>query len=246
MAEGGLAALYDPETGDLAVHDRGVRHRVCRADEIPAAMGGHAAFNVANALAAAAMAFSAGLASTSIGEALSNFRSTYEQNPGRLNLHEVGGVRIIMDYAHNPEGLRALGTLGQAIKSPTGRIIAMLSVPGDRRNEEIVAMGEVGAEFFDKLVFRETPDNRGRPGGEVIRLMTEGALAAGCTSDRILGIRKEEEAVATCLEMARPGDLVILTPTRIAAVWAQVQAYSPRGGDVSDIPASRIVEPPHG
>src|SRR5690606_13328322 len=121
-----------------------------------------------------------------------------------------------------------------------------LSVPGDRRNEEMLAMGEIGAEYFDRLVFRETPDNRGRPGGEVIRLLSQGAEAAGCTRDRILGVRREEEAVAACLNMARPGDLVVLTPTRIADVWAQVLAFTPQPERATEIPIEFILEPPHG
>lgn len=246
IAEGGMASLYDAATGEIVIHDRSVRHVVCRAADIPAAMGGHAAFNVSNALAASAMAFAAGVAPEAVGSALSTFTSTYEQNPGRLNVHDVGGVRVIMDYAHNPEGLRALGRLAQGVKSATGRSIAMLSVPGDRRDEEILAMGEIGAEFFDTLVFRETPDNRGRPGGDVIRLMTEGAMRVGCTLDRITGIRREEQAVAACLEMARPRDLVILTPTRIAEVWAQVLAFKPRSSLPSDPPPFLTMEPPHG
>jgi cyanophycin synthetase len=246
IAEGGMAALYDPVTGELAVHDREARHLICRADAIPAAMGGHAAFNVANALAASAMAVAAGLSPDVIGAELATFASTYEQNPGRLNVRDVGGIRIIMDYAHNPDGLRALGRLTQALKTDGGRSIAMLSVPGDRRDQEIIEMGEIGAEHFDQLVFRETPDNRGRPGGDVIRLLTQGAKSAGCASERITGIRKEEEAVAACLQMARPGDLVILTPTRIESVWRQVQAFEPRPSPPSPPPPAFILEPPHG
>jgi cyanophycin synthetase len=251
IGEGGMASVYGAASGELVLHDGGARHLICRARDIPAAMGGHAAFNVANALAAAAMAYSAGVAPEAIGAALSGFASTYEQNPGRLNVREVGGVRIIMDYAHNPDGLRALGELARALRAPEGRTIAMLSVPGDRRDEEILAMGAIGAEFFDRLVFRETPDNRGRPGGEVIRLMSEGAALAGCAPDRILGVRREEDAVLASLGMARPGDLVILTPTRIAAVWDQVMAFTPRSSPpvdpiADDTSASLIMEPPHG
>lgn len=246
VAEGGMASVYDPKSGELVLHDGGRSQLICRADAIPAAMGGHAAFNVANALAAAAMAVAAGVSVDAAGAALASFASTYEQNPGRLNVHEANGIRIIMDYAHNPDGLRALGRLTQALKSDTGRSIAMLSVPGDRRDEEILAMGEIGAEFFDRLVFRETPDNRGRPGGEVIRLLSQGAQAAGCASERITGIRREEDAVTACLEMARPGDLVILTPTRIASVWAQVLAFTPQRSRPSEPAPEIILEPPHG
>jgi cyanophycin synthetase len=241
----GLAALFNPADGWLTLYDDGQPLRVCRAADIPATLGGHAAFNVANALAAAAMAYGAGVRPERIAEALGGFASTYEQNPGRLNVHDAHGVRIIMDYAHNPEGLRALGRLIHAARPETGRTIAMLSVPGDRRDEEILAMGGIGAEYFDDLVFRETPDNRGRPTGEVIRLLTQGAMQAGCSADRIRGVVREEEAVLECLRMARPGDMVILTPTRIDSVWRQVLDYSPETS-ADPPPAYAILEPAHG
>jgi cyanophycin synthetase len=247
VADGGLACFYDAATGAIVLHDGGAPFPVCQAREIPATLEGQAAFNIQNALAAAAMAYGAKVDPAAIGAALRTFSSTFEQNPGRLNVHETHGFRVIVDYAHNPEALRALGRMIVAIKPDASRSIAMLSVPGDRRDEEILAMGEIGAEHFDQLVFRETPDNRGRPAGEVIRMMTEGARRTGIDEDRILGVHKEEEAVRACLDMAQPGDLVILTPTRVDAVWRQVVDYR-RSSPVKDAKPSEaiILEPPHG
>ncbi len=246
LADGGMGALYDPAVGEMTLHDGRRSWALGAASAIPATLGGEALFNVQNALAAAAMAVAAGLSPDVVVRALRTFASTYEQNPGRLNVHDEHGFRVVLDYAHNPEGLRALGRLIKAIKPETARSIAMLSVPGDRRDDEILAMGEVGAGFFDELVFRETPDNRGRPVGEVIRLMTEGALAANLDPSRIRGIRREEDAVRTCLDMARPGDLVVLTPTRVDAVWRQVLDYRPSREPGPASPLEPILEPPHG
>ena len=246
IAAGGLAALFDPQNGTLTLYDGGEFHPLCQAVDIPATLGGHAAFNIANALAAAAMAYGAGVAPVNIAASLRGFASTYEQNPGRLNVRDVHGVRIIMDYAHNPEGLRALGRLIKAAKPEAGRSIAMLSVPGDRRDAEILDMGAIGAEFFDDLVFRETPDNRGRPKGEVTRLLTEGAVSVGCDLSRIRGVIREDEAVLECLSMARPNDVVVLTPTRIDDVWRQVLDYSPHEPIAPLVPAYAFLEPSHG
>ncbi|MGZ9098355.1 MAG: cyanophycin synthetase [Brevundimonas sp.] len=247
LGDGGMGCVHDAVTGAIVLYDRGATMPVCQARDIPATLDGRAAFNIQNALAAAAMSYAAGVEPAAIGTALTTFRSTYEQNPGRLNVHDDHGFRVIMDYAHNPEGLRALGRMVTAIKPETARSIAMLSVPGDRRNEEILAMGEIGAEFFDHLVFRETPDNRGRPTGEVIRMMTQGALQTGFDGARIQGVHREEDAVQRCLDMARPGDLVVLTPTRIDAVWRQVLGYrQPPTFQSTDAPDGVILEPPHG
>lgn len=247
IADGGMAVLCAPDTGEITIHDRGEVLPVCGAADIPATLGGKAAFNVQNALAAAGMAYAAGVEPARIAAALQRFASTFEQNPGRLNVHDDHGFRVILDYAHNPEGVRALGTLVQSLKPEGGRSIAMLSIPGDRRDEEIIQVGAVGAEFFDKLVFRETPDNRGRAPGKVIELMTQGALSVHCSPDRIMGIHKEEEAVLACLRMARPGDLVVLTPTRVEAVWKQVLDYQPKAPTTGAAsPFDAVLEPPHG
>lgn len=245
IADGGLAVLHDARTGDIVLHDRHEHHRVCAAPDIPATLDGLALFNVQNALAAAAMAYGAGVEPARIGQALAGFHSTYEQNPGRLNQHHDHGFRIIMDYAHNPEALRALGRMVAAIKPAGQRSIGMISIPGDRREDEIRAMGEISAEYFDTLVFRETPDNRGRPKGDVMRLLSEGALAAGCDPSRIHPVYEELDAARRALDLAEPGDVLALFPTRIEAVWALVQSHAPRplGRPAHPEP---VLEPPHG
>jgi cyanophycin synthetase len=248
VADGGMAVLHDPETDAIWIYDEGERHDVCAAAAIPATLEGHALFNVQNALAAAAMAYGAGVAPAAIGKALVSFASTFDQNPGRLNLHDDHGFRVILDYAHNPEALRALGRMTAALKPAGGRSIAMISIPGDRRDVEIRAMGEIGAEYFDVLVFRETPDNRGRPKGEVMQLLAEGARAAGCDPERIHSVYEEDDAARAALQLARPGDVVVLTPTRVDAVWKLIRDFQPRprpdlGGDAT---APVILEPPHG
>ena len=245
IADGGMAVLHDPATDQITLHDHGASRPICRSADIPATMGGHAVFNVQNALAAAAMAIGAGVEPAAVGEALSSFQSTFAQNPGRMNVHEAHGFRVILDYAHNPEALRALGQLISRIRPAAGRTIGMVSIPGDRRDAEIRAMGQIGAEYFDVLVFRETPDNRGRPKGEVIRLLQEGAVSGGCDPARIHSIHEEAEAAEAALRLARPGDLVVLTPTRVEAVWEMIQGFRPEP-DADGSPAGVIMEPAHG
>ena len=245
VADGGMAVLHDPADDAIRLHDRGETRIVCRAADIPATWDGHAVFNIQNALAASAMAIGAGVAPEAVGEALASFQSTYEQNPGRLNVHEGPGFRVILDYAHNPDALRALGQLISRTKPAGARSIGMISIPGDRREDEIRAMGEAAPEYFDVLVFRETPDNRGRGKGEVMRLMRDGALAAGCEPARIHCVYEEAEAAEFCLRLAEPGDVVVLTPTRVESVWRTIQTFQPRRPPDPDefVP---LLEPAHG
>ena len=245
VADGGMAVLHDASNDEIVLFDRGRQEVVCRSAEIPATMGGHALFNVQNALAAIAMSVGAGVSPSAAGAALASFQSTFAQNPGRMNVHDAHGFRVILDYAHNPEALKALGLLIGKTKPQGARSICMISIPGDRRDDDIRQMGEIGAEHFDVLVFRETPDNRGRPRGEVVRLLSEGALAAGYDEARIHAVPEEEKAAEAALKMAEPGDLVILTPTRVETVWDIIQNFRPHRGPRPE-GGEPLLEPAHG
>src|SRR3546814_13315096 len=108
-----------------------------------------------------------------------------------------------------------------------GKVIGMVSIPGDRRDEDIVEMGRLSAGIFDFIVFREGPDGRGRPTGEVNALMYKGALEAGASPDRMRQVIIEKEAVNTCLEAGNHGDHVVIPTTLVETVWSAVKALSP-------------------
>jgi cyanophycin synthetase len=198
-----------------------------KAGDIPATLHGMAAFNIANALAAVAIAHAHGVPALTIRTALTNFQSTYEQNPGRLNVYDAHGFRVIVDYAHNPAGLSALGQLVDGLRHRYARTVGVLSTAGDRRDEDIIEMGRIGATLFDELYFREDPATRGRPRGEVLGLMNQGALAAGATPCRITLIAGEAEATDAALHAAQPGDLLVITPTDVPQAWGQVTGFCP-------------------
>jgi cyanophycin synthetase len=230
IADGRLAVLHETgrDGGDIVVYDDTRRLPLMRVADLPATLGGAARFNVQNALAAVAITYAYGLSLPKIRNALTSFTSSYEQNPGRLNVHDGHGVRVIMDYAHNPAGLTALGEVVEGLRPGYQRIIGMVSIPGDRREEDIRAMGRIAAPIFDEIVVRERPDGRGRPEGEVTELIAQGALAMGFPEDHLHRVLEEPHAIEFCLRMANPGDLVVLTPTEISQAWEQVVAYRPQ------------------
>jgi cyanophycin synthetase len=88
-------------------------------------------------------------------------------------------------------------------------------------------MGRIAARTFDIIVLRERPDGRGRPSGEVIRLIAEGVRGAGFPAEHMHSVLDEFEAADLCLRLALPGDLVVLTPASVEEVWAQVLAFRP-------------------
>jgi cyanophycin synthetase len=229
VAEGGLLVARERSVrgGDLVIHDKGQRTFVVHGDEIPATLGGLAEFNVANALAAIAAGHGLGASPALIAKALRTFNSSHVDNPGRFNVHDAHGFRVIVDYAHNPGALRAMGDLVDRLRPGVGWTIGVVSIPGDRRDEDIFEMGTIAAGMFDELIFRERPDGRGRPAGSVVSLLTQGALEAGFSDARLHRILSEAKSVDAALRMARPGDLVMVFPTAVEAVWRQVVAFKP-------------------
>jgi cyanophycin synthetase len=188
---------------------------------------GMAEFNVANALAAIAVALAHGVPILTIRSAMAQFRSTFEQNPGRLNVHDAHGFRVIVDYAHNAAGLEALGKVVKGLSHRYKRTIGSVSIAGDRRDEDIVEMGRIAAGIFDELIFREDPYTRGRPRGEVMSLLKEGALQCGRSEEHLHLIAGEKASTAAALAMGRPGDLVVITPTDVKGAWQQVNEFKP-------------------
>jgi cyanophycin synthetase len=245
VAEGGLLVAREPSVrgGDLVIHDRGERTFVIHGDEIPATMGGLAAFNIANALAAIAAGHALGAKTEQIAAALRGFSSSHLENPGRFNVHDAHGFRVIVDYAHNPAAMRAMDGLVAGLRPSVERVIGVVSIPGDRRDEDILEMGTIAAGMFDDLIFREHPDGRGRANGSVVSLLSRGAIQAGFPPQRVQRILSETKSVEAALKMARPGDLVLLFPTSVDAVWAQVTTFQPdaRG----DTTSPQAPERPH-
>lgn len=229
VAGGGIAVVRD---GDRVVlHRDGMQTPLMEVSEIPATLDGIAAFNAENAMAAAAMAFAHGVPVDAIRQGLAHFETSFDQSPGRMNIHDEHGFRVIVDYAHNPAALINLGKVVDAMRGPATRAFGMVSIPGDRRDEDLVEMGKLAAGIFDEIMFREAPDGRGRPAGSINALMAQGALAAGMPGHSIHRLKDEEAATRACLQAARPGDLVVLMPTQVEKIWQQVIDFAPQPAD---------------
>jgi cyanophycin synthetase len=227
--EGGTAVVREPgeEGGTIVIHRDGRREMVMKAGVIPATIHGMATFNIANAMAALAMCVAHGVPLLTIRTALMTFQSTFEQNPGRLNIHDEHGFRVIVDYAHNAAGLEALGELVRGLRHRYKRSIGSVSIAGDRRDEDIVELGRIAAGIFDQIIFREDPYTRGRPRGEIMGLLKKGALEGGASADGIHLVAGEAESTAAALAAAGPGDLVVITPTDVFGAWQQVTGFRP-------------------
>ncbi|HWM89188.1 MAG TPA: cyanophycin synthetase [Thermoanaerobaculia bacterium] len=200
------------------------------ARQIPATIDGHAIHNIQNAMFAAAIAHALGISLDNIRQGLRTFTTDFFQTPGRMNFYNEHPFRVLLDYAHNAHGMRAMAQTVREL-SVHGRRIGVLSAPGDRRDEDILELAQAAAPAFDLILLREDDNLRGRKPGVVGEMLRGGLVAAGFPAERIAdGIFFEEEAVQRALEEARPGDLLVIFGDKLDRVWNQIVNFG-RPGD---------------
>ncbi len=163
-------------------------------------------------LAGAALAgYGLGVPPQRIATVLANFGRDNADNRGRLERWVIHGVRILLDYAHNPEGLD--GLLDVATANDTGgRLGLILGHAGNRLDTDIQALARVAARYRpDRVVLKDIGGyERGRVSGEIAGLMRQVLESDGIPPAAIDFIPDEVMAVRSLLDWARPGDLLVL------------------------------------
>ncbi len=183
---------------------------IARVGELPIAMGGAAQHNVSNALAALHLARRLGLSAEHVRAGLCGFRSTPEDNPGRLNQFELGGVRALVDFAHNPHGVCALMSMAAALEAE--RRLILIGQAGDRDDEAIRQLArQTWAARPDRVIIKELGKYlRGREPGSVPELMAREFREQGAPESVIGRAEGDLDAVRQALAWCRPGDLLLL------------------------------------
>lgn len=178
---------------------------------MPLSANGRAVYNISNIAGAALLADALGITPETIREVLIRFGSERRDNPGRLERWKVGGINILMDYAHNPEGLRGLLSIAQSLRNG-GRLGLILGQAGNREEPEIRALAATAAAFAPDLVVLKDIEGllRGRAAGEVVHVLREELLTHGFSPDALPAQRTEIDAVRYALEWARESDLLVL------------------------------------
>ncbi|MBI2777233.1 MAG: cyanophycin synthetase [Chloroflexi bacterium] len=235
---GGAAFVIRPTPeGDQIVLRHGPRTMpVLYTHLIPATFWGKARMNVANALAAAAAAWAAGAHLHDIRQGLRTFTTSFFQAPGRLNLVEVAGVRVVIDYCHNVDGMRNLADFVNRMMVEngvrSGRAIGVIGVPGDRRDDDMRDYGALAAGAFDEIIVREDRNLRGRAPAETAAHVLDGIRRArgdGARTTRADEILDEMAAVRTALRRANPGDLLVMCVDDAIGVYKETMAAAGHG-----------------
>jgi cyanophycin synthetase len=205
IARNGIAARV--EEGTFVLRRGRLRIPIAPVREVPLMLGGAAKFQQQNILAAIATAYVEGMRYDDIRAGLLSFFPSPSLTPGRLNLLRIGAGRVLVDYAHNPAAVGGLMEL--AMELPAARRIGVITVPGDRRDEDLRAVARLCAGL-DEVILKEDDDRRGREPGEIARIMREGLVEGGMDPARISEVPDELEAMEQALARMRDGDLTVL------------------------------------
>jgi cyanophycin synthetase len=215
----GKAVILRQDRGNEVIYIAEGRRETALLDVryIPATFEGRARVNVKNALAAVAVAYVSHVSLDHIRTGLRSFSTSFYQAPGRLNLLEVGGYRVIVDYCHNVGGIMELAEFVRRMQ-PT-HALGVVAMPGDRRDEDIREFGAIAATMFDEYIIREDTNRRGRAVGEVAGLLKQTLVDNGVAAERIEIVLDEIEAANRAMDRARPDDLVVVLVDKPAEVW---------------------------
>lgn len=195
----------------LLLHAANVAHDLGSLEELPLAAGGAARYNIANMAGAALLAWGLGIPVAAIREVLGRFGSHRRDNPGRLERWNFPELTLIMDYAHNPEGLEGLLAVAETLRS-TGRLGLVLGQAGNREDGSIRALARRAAAARPAFVVVKEMESyiRGRRPGEVPRILSEELIRAGIPPAHQSMRNSELLAARELLGWAQPGDVLVL------------------------------------
>lgn len=202
---GGITAIY--ENGYITICRGEWKLRVVKAVNVPLTYGGRASFMIQNVLPAVITAYVKGFTIDDIKIGLETFIPSPAQTPGRLNLFQFKDFQVLLDYAHNPAGMRALQKFIENIDATVK--VGIIAGVGDRREEDTNEIGSVAAEMFDEIIIRQDKNLRGKTEGELIGMLDAGIKMKDPNKKTTI-IPNEKEAATFAIKNARKGSLIVI------------------------------------
>jgi UDP-N-acetylmuramyl tripeptide synthase len=203
---GGLSFVLDG--ADLVRVEGDDSQLICASKEIPITLGGAARHNVANALSAAALSDALGLSLADIRHGLTTMAQ--DENPGRSNVYAFDGIRVLVDFAHNPHAMQSLFAMARAL--PAKRRLLAFGQAGDRTDDSIRELARSAWSIgLDAVIISELEQYaRGREQGVVFTIIKDELVRCGAKEDQIRYFMEESESLDAALEWAEEGDLIIM------------------------------------
>lgn len=167
------------------------------------------AINVSNATGAIAAALELGKSPPTIARGLKDLGVI----PGRMERIELGQkFHVIVDYAHEETGMRALMDSADAIVSKSNQVITLLGAEGGGRDKlKRPIMGEIAMKGSDLVILSNVDPYRDDPEKIIDDIATGVEKAGGILDKTYWRITDRREGITHALSLAKPGDLVLIT-----------------------------------
>ncbi|MGB4776586.1 MAG: cyanophycin synthetase [Daejeonella sp.] len=218
--KGGIAAIY--ENGFITIKKGDWKIRIEKVTHIPITFNGTVSFMTQNALAASLAAFVWGFKIEDIRLSLETFIPSVAHTPGRMNIFDMKDFKVLIDFAHNADGLNGvkdfLATLDA--KHHTG----IISGTGDRRDEDIREIGRISARMFNDVIICQERYLRGRTQQNIIDLVTEG-LKEVKPEIEIKILNKNTDALNYAFKQAKPGSFISIVGDSVHNAIELVQTF---------------------
>ncbi|MGM9978694.1 MAG: cyanophycin synthetase [Clostridium sp.] len=182
-------------------------YKIIGIKNIPITLDGVLEFNIQNVMAACGALIGMGIDYCMIAKGFKTFKLNENYNLGRFNIYDLNGIKVILDYGHNIEGYRAVLKCLKKIKDK--RVIGVIGIPGDRKNNMALSVGKLCGKYIDRIYIKEDGDKRGRKKEEMARLLEKGVLLSGEKKFYKI-ILDEKEALKEALKTSLKGDIIVV------------------------------------
>jgi cyanophycin synthetase len=216
--QGGLAAIYSHNY--IVILDGSKRIRIDKAANLPVTFGGKAEFNIANVLGATLAAYVTNINLDDIRAGLQTFVPSPDVTPGRMNVFYYNDFTVMVDYAHNPHGIRAMGNFVKAVDATVK--VGVIAGVGDRRDLDLINVGEEAAKVFEEIIIKMDEDLRGRSAEEIFNLIEKG-IKRHSPDKKITLLPNECEAVESAISNAAAGAFITILTDNIESVLRLVK-----------------------
>jgi cyanophycin synthetase len=219
--QGGIAATVD-ESNSIIIMNGLEIIPISQVEDIPLTVGGKAEFMTENVLPVVLASYLLDFRVTQIKDAIQDFKPSSQQTPGRLNMFDINGIHVILDYAHNTHSLNAFG---KYLNTLEGEITGIITGVGDRRDDDIREVGRIAAQTYDKIIIRFDKDTRGRTEKQIADLLISGIKEIDPEMPYRI-IPDSETALHTALEDSVKGSYIVISADDGVGILKHLEALS--------------------
>ena len=218
--KGGISAVY--ESGYITIKKGDWKIRVEKVTHIPLTFAGSVDFMIQNVLAATLATFLWGYKIEDIRSSLETFIPSAAQTPGRMNTFKFKEFKILVDFAHNPDGFNGIKSYLKSIDATEH--LGVISGTGDRRDEDIIETARIAAQMFDRIIICQEKYLRGRSQQELIDLLIQGIKEIKPEMEIIIN-NNGDDCLRYIIRTAKSGSFITILSDTIDNAIVKVSEY---------------------